>query len=135
MKGVRKALIGKYGHDIDIANSLPCITLQWVRMLIDCGLDLNNDDLVSLEYFVSNRDEFYKGLMDHHNIDCNTAKNIVLVVLFGGDPSYHLSDEMYPPLATMREDLLVVRSRVVDFQCTLPKYNPQFRRAISASGV
>ena len=40
--------------------------------------------------------------MDHHNIDCNTAKNIVLVVLFGGDPSYHLSDEMYPPLANAK---------------------------------
>eukprot|EP00966_Prymnesium_polylepis_P121987 2819780-Prymnesium_polylepis.1 len=35
--GLRAPLIGHIGHDIDIENSLPVLTAQWLQRMVDAG--------------------------------------------------------------------------------------------------
>ena len=76
-KGLRAPLIGHKGHDIDIENSLPSLTLQWLDMTFgEANLPLD-----SLRDYVNHRDKWFEGIGQWHGCDRDTAKQLVIVTL------------------------------------------------------
>ena len=117
--GVRASLIGHVGHDVDIENSLPVISAQWLENLIseeviDCVIEMLKD-------YAENRDAWLSEIMKYHECDRAQAKTIVLVVLFGGEPNFNHLKEMpknqyrpHPWVRKLADELKIVRKTVVD---------------------
>ena len=131
-KGLRAPLIGHVGHDIDIENSLPSLTIQWLDMFGERSAELPLD---SLRDFVNHREKWFEGIGEWHGCDRDTAKHLVLVTLFGGDPSWKLeveqkSDVLYPKLQQLVTDLAVVRHNVVTWQNEIPKYKELYNQKL-----
>merc|ERR1711965_1185290 len=69
-KGLRAALIGHVGHDIDIENSLPSLTVQWLDKLVDLGkAELSSDEYVLLKDYVNDRTSWLSEIQKFHG--CN----------------------------------------------------------------
>ena len=131
-KGLMAPLIGHVGHDIDIENSLPSLTIQWLDMFGERSAELPLD---SLRDFVNHREKWFEGIGEWHGCDRDTAKHLVLVTLFGGDPSWKLeveqkSDVLYPKLQQLVTDLAVVRHNVVTWQNEIPKYKELYNQKL-----
>ena len=131
-KGLRAALIGNKGHDIDIENSLPSLTLQWLDMFGERSAELPLD---SLRDYVNHRDKWFQEIGEWHGCDREMAKQLVLVTLFGGDPSGKLevernSDFLYPELQQLVTDLAVVRHNVVTWQNEILKYKELYNKKL-----
>ena len=120
--GLRSALIGHKASDIDISNSLPTLTPQWIRSHYP---NLLNDDkiveaLELLEDYVDNRTEWFSALMKYHGCAKANAKTLMLLVLFGGDPQYHISEmpsnseTVLPKVQNLTDKLGYLRKCVVD---------------------
>jgi hypothetical protein len=117
--GLRAPLIGHVGHDVDIENSLPVISTQWLDKMIsegviDCTIDL-------LKNYTENRNVWLSEVMKYHDCDRDQAKKIVLVVLFGGEPNFKHLKEMpknqyrpHPWVRKLADELKIVRKTVVD---------------------
>ena len=141
-KGLRAALIGHVGHDIDIENSLPSLTVQWLDKLVELGkAELSSDDYVLLKDYVNDRASWLSQIQKFHGCDRETAKNLVLVTLFGGDPKWHLKNNAtlntsitYPRLQQLVAELTTVRRKVVNFQNQLPKYRKMYERKLKEKG-
>ena len=141
-KGLRAALIGHIGHDIDIANSLPSLTVQWLDKLVDLGrAELSSDDFILLKDYVTDRALWLSQIQEFHGCDRDSAKKLVLVTLFGGDPKWHLKssatlnlDDTFPRLQQLVEELISVRRKVVTFQNQLPKYRKLYVRKLQEKG-
>ena len=141
-KGLRAALIGHVGHDIDIENSLPSLTVQWLDKLVELGkADLSSEDFALLKEYVNNRSSWLNNIQEFHKCDRDSAKNLVLVTMFGGDPKWHLkkhatlnTDRTFPRLQQLVEELASVRRKVVTFQNQLPKYRKLYDRKLKEKG-
>ena len=141
-KGLRAALIGHVGHDIDIENSLPSLTVQWLDKLVDLGkVDLSSGDFALLKDYVNDRASWLSQIQEFHGCDRDSAKNLVLVTLFGGDPKWHLKNsatlnlnDTFPRLQQLVEELGSVRRKVVTFQNQLPKYRKLYDRKLKEKG-
>ena len=141
-KGIRGLMIGHVGHDVDIENSLPCLTIQWLDKLV--ALDKANlalDDYSLLTDYVHNRSEWLSQIMEFHGCNRDAAKTLVLVTLFGGDPKYHLKnhatknvDRTFHRLQQLVNQLKAVRCKVVAFQNELPKYRKLYERKLKEKG-
>lgn len=114
---LRPALIGHVGHDVDIVNSLPVITAQWLdRLTAEGSIDCSYETLCD---YVANRDEWFAQIMKHHECSRSAAKTMVLIVLFGGQPEKHLKEmpkNKYRPAPCVRklsEQLQTVRTTVI----------------------
>ena len=90
--GVRPALIGHVGHDVDIENSLPVLSTQWIEKMVKEGTV--ECDITMLKDYSENRDVWLSEIMKYHECDRSQAKKIVLVVLFGGEPNFKHLKEM-----------------------------------------
>ena len=141
-KGLRAALIGHIGHDIDIENSLPSLTVQWLDKLVKSGkAELSSDDYVLLKDYVNDRAAWLSEIQKFHGCDRDSAKNLVLVTLFGGDPKWHLKKNatlntsiVYPRLQQLVDELSTVRRKVVKFRNQLPKYRKMYERKLKKKG-
>ena len=120
--GLRAPLIAHKASDIDICNSLPTITPQWIRTYFP---ELLNDPqiveaLELLEDYVQNRPEWFAELMRYHGCHKDAAKTLMLTVLFGGDPQYHISEmpnntaTVLPRVQDLTDKLGYLRKCVVD---------------------
>ena len=123
--------ISHKGHDIDIESSLPSLTIQWLDMMFG-EADLPLD---SLRNYVNHRVKWLEGIAAWHGCDRDTAKHLVLVTLYGGDPSWKLevernSDLPYPELQQLVTDLAVVRHNVVTWQNEIPKYKELYNQKL-----
>ena len=115
---LRPALIGHVGHDVDIVNSLPVITVQWLdRLTAEGVIDCRYETLCD---YVANRDDWFAQIMKHHECSRDAAKTMVLIVLFGGEPEKHLkemSKNKYRPapcINKLNKQLDIVRTTVID---------------------
>lgn len=118
--GLRAALIGLLGYDVDIENSLPVITTQWLQFLMN---EKKIPEIV-MEYFldyVENRDEWLQKIMEYHECTRDQAKTIVLIVMFGGEPNFNHLKEMpknqyrpHPKVRKLADELSEIRKIVVD---------------------
>ena len=85
-KGLRAPLIGHVGHDIDIENSLPVITGQWLQGMID-----RKEVELSVEHiqdYAHNRKKWLDEIMEYHNCTAEQAKRLVLIAMHGGNPNH-----------------------------------------------
>ena len=141
-KGLRAALIGHVGHDIDIENSLPSLTVQWLDKLVGLGkAELSPPDFMLLKDYVNDRASWLTQIQDFHGCDRESAKTLVLVTLFGGDPKWHLKgratvnkDRTFPRLQQLVEELSSVRRKVVTFQNQLSRYKGLYDRKLREKG-
>ena len=121
--GIRAPLIGHVGHDVDIENSLPVISTQWLEKLISKGVII--DCVIEmLKNYTENRDVWLSEIMRYHECDRDQAKKIVLVVLFGGEPNFKHLKEMpknkyrpHPWVRKLADELKTVRKTLVDALC------------------
>ncbi len=88
-KGLRALCIGHKGFDIDIENSLPVLTVQWLTRLSK-EIDVEFDELSN---YVQDRDKYINMIMKFHDCDRDQAKTLILIILFGGSSEncYHLT--------------------------------------------
>lgn len=141
-KGLRATLIGHVGHDIDIENSLPSLTVQWLDKLVELEkAELSSEDFVLLKDYVNDRTAWLTEIQEFHGCDRDSAKNLVLVTLFGGDPKWHLKkhatvnlNRTLPRLQQLVNELTSVRCKVVTFQNQLPKYRKLYERKLKEKG-
>ena len=77
-KGLRASLMGHIGHDIDIENSLPTLTVQWLDRLVELGkAELSFDDFINLKHYVNDRSNWLAEIQEFHKCDRESAKNLV----------------------------------------------------------
>ncbi|KAL1496034.1 hypothetical protein AB1Y20_014666 [Prymnesium parvum] len=127
--GLRARLIGHVGYDIDIANSLPTLTVQWIEKLVALGEGGFSDaDITWLAHYVRNRSMWLEGLMAHYSCDRGAAKALLLTAMFGGEPKNHYRElgikhrETYLPLEKVVGELGALRPKVIEYMSALPKY-------------
>jgi inorganic pyrophosphatase len=121
-KGLRPALLGDKAHDIDIENSLPAITVQFIHKLKQEKKISKDTSIQLLEHYVSNREEVIQIVREHHDCTRDEAKTLILIILFGGssDNKRHIKDmkknqyRFCPFLCKMDEELESVRKEVVN---------------------
>ena len=116
-KDLRATLVGAVGHDIDIENSLPVITVQWLDRLCKEGLECVYP---LLREYVEERARWLQEIMRYHNCSRDQAKTLILVTMFGGDPKNHLKElpknnyRTWSSLKKLSEELKIVRNVVVN---------------------
>lgn len=75
---VRAALASRYYHDIDMENSQPRLLVQICEQ--------NGWMCDNLKLYVANRSEYLQTIMDYKRCDRDAAKQLCLMVMFGGKP-------------------------------------------------
>ena len=141
-KGLRAPLIGHIGHDMDIENAQPSLTVQWLEKLVDLGkADLTPDDFSLLKDYVDDRATWLSEIQKYHGCDREAAKTLVILTLFGGDPKYHLKQyatlnvgSLLPRLEGMVDQLSLTRHKVVTFQNKDPRYYEMYKRKLCEKG-
>ena len=76
---LRRFLIGKWCHDIDIVNCIPTILIQIAE---EDGVPLKFRETFS--YYIMNRQECLKEIMEHHSCSKEDAKDAVIRIYNGG---------------------------------------------------
>ena len=130
-KGLRASLVGHVGHDIDVANSLPEIAVQLGERLYNEGLaDLQPSDYAPLKRYNQERSQWLPRIMEWHGCDRDSAKKLVLIALFGGNPRYSLNDrilykknlnELHRPLEALVTSLATFRRKMVSYYVGINK--------------
>lgn len=83
----RHRLANDYYIDIDMSNAHPSILYNIAKIN-------NNEDMTTyLSYYINNRNDVLKQVMEHHKITRDKAKQLFLRLMFGGSYDYFLSDQ------------------------------------------
>ena len=114
-------LVGAWCHDVDIVNSIPSLLVQFLQQPLEHGcVDLADEDHAVMRQYVENRDAWLQGIMQHHAVDREAAKQLVLRVMYGGSCGPWLTEfavahrECVCELAAMLErSMRVVRDKVL----------------------
>ena len=116
--------------------------MQWLDKLVELEkADLCSQDFEILKDYVNDRLNWLNDIQEFHGCDREAAKNLVLVTFFGGDPKWHLEkhctlniDRTFPRLEKIKDELRIIRRKVVTFQNELPKYKRLFDRKLKEKG-
>lgn len=127
-KGLRAALIGHVGHDIDLVNSVPTLLLQWVDKMTEYGLSVKEEDILPLRDYVNNRDTWLQQTQERYGITKDEAKTVFLTCLYGGTPDVFKNNEN-----ALWKSLKIIRETVVQFQITIPKYRDIYKEKLKKS--
>ena len=91
--------------------------------------------------YLGTLDASMSEIQKFHGCNRDSAKNLVLVTLFGGDPKWHLKKNAtlntsitYPRLQQLVDELNSVRRKVVKFMNQLPKYRKMYERKLKEKG-
>ena len=123
---LRPALIGKVGHDVDIENSCPTIALQYLTKN-EAALGLTDETLQPLREYVTNRKAWLQRIMTDHNVDRAKAKRILLICMFGGDPSRHLQGEPSQMIVELTRTFKIVSAAVCKHLCNEESGDERFK--------
>lgn len=117
---IRHTLAKNRFTDTDISNAHPTFMLQ----ILQANKDEIKCSYKYLEDYVVNRDEWLKFIMDNFGVDRDTAKNLPLIILFGGGLKKWVSKNTQPDKKTGKVNLDITKINkkyVVDGQVIEPK--------------
>ena len=109
-KEIRGTIFGDIYTDIDIANCHPSLFLQIAQMYeIDCP-ELTN--------YVTNRKQVLTEVMDHYKINRDQAKNLFIVILYGGRISTWKSDHniikpALPFILDLKKEFTTIKDKIM----------------------
>ena len=118
---LRRFLIGRWCHDIDIVNCIPTILIQIAE---EDGVPLQFRE--TLGYYIMNRQDCLDEIMDHHGCSKEDAKEAVIRIYNGGSFKKWALDccitmnKMEP--APFLEDLKAEIDEMKKHMLSLPKY-------------
>ena len=124
----------------DMSNAIPTLLVQWCKYLQEAGCPLTQSDYKFLDEYVQNRKMWIYEIMSHHECNRESAKRLILIALYGGDPKYAINrndedrvnvgarhDNVWSKLMGFSESLSSMRDKIIDFQLTLPQYQNLYR--------
>ena len=140
-RGLRAALIGHVGHDVDMVNSLPAIIVQYVERHRDV-LEVDDAVLEPLRQYIETRDAWLDELAAHHRISRADTKQLILVATFGGDPAATLSEMLqrqavpHANLQRLVQCLAVIRTKVaLHLRNTDQRFEKLYQEAAAETGA
>ena len=118
---MRRFLIGKWCHDIDIVNCIPTILIQIAE---EDGVPLRYRE--TLGYYIMHRQECLEEIMEHHGCSKEDAKDAVIRTYNGGTFKKWAEDcyitlnasEPAPFLEDLNEEIKGMKAHML----ALPKY-------------
>jgi phage/plasmid-associated DNA primase len=98
---IRHTLAKNRFTDTDISNAHPTFMLQ----ILQANKEEINCSFTYLEDYVNNRDVWLKFIMDNFGVNRDTAKNLPLIILFGGGMSTWIKKNTTPDKKTGKINL------------------------------
>ena len=94
-RGLRAMLVGAHFHDVDMANAIPNLLVQFLENPDEHEVhDLHLSEFVHIKEYVEHRGVWLTEIASHHDISRDSAKELVLRVMYGGSYETWLTENV-----------------------------------------